>query len=121
MTALSPTSCKIELRLKPRAHVAGWTAKELPAALAASSPAAAASQPDRPGCVKKQCPRADPAPLHAMARHLQGCALLQASLPSQVCCVAPVGRAAHLLVLGPHQMHAGLVSQLSIPAWDCQV
>ncbi len=108
-----PKSCKIETdsdlilslrlsRLKTRAngHVAGWTAKELPAALATSSPATAASQHDRPGSFKKQCPRADPAPLHAMARHLQGCALLQASLPSQVCRVAPVSWAAHLLVPG---------------------
>ena len=53
--------------------------------MVASSPTAAASQHGWPGCVQKQRPRADPTSLHAMARHLQGCALLQASLLSQVC------------------------------------
>lgn len=97
------------LNLAANGDAAGWLAKELPAALVASSPAAAASQPDWPGCVKKQCPRADPAPLHAMACHLQGCTLLQTSLLSQVCCAAPVCRASLLLVLVPHQVHVGLV------------
>lgn len=72
---------------------AGWTGQELPAALAAGGTAAQELQPHCSSAVPQLCRGPDPAPLHALARHLQGCALLQETVLLQVtvqiyCCMA---------------------------------
>ena len=64
---------------------AGWTAAQLLAALAAGSSGAKEAEPYWPSPHQQHSPGAGRAPLHSLACHVQGCALLQAPLLCQVC------------------------------------